>query len=106
MLKARTTADWLALFERADIPAMRMQTLEDLLDDAHLKAVKLFELAEHPSEGTIRQMRNPTRWSATPLGPIRHAPRLGEHSREILLEVGYAEIQVDQLIGSGVTAQP
>ena len=106
VLKTRTTADWLAAFDRADIPAMRMQTLEDLLDDAHLKAVKLFELAEHPSEGTIRQMRNPTRWSATPLGPIRHAPRLGEHSREILREVGYAEIQVDQLIHSGVTAQP
>ena len=106
VLKTRTTADWLAAFDRADIPAMRMQTLEDLLDDAHLKAVKLFEVAEHPSEGTIRQMRNPTRWSATPLGPIRHAPRLGEHSREILREVGYAEIQVDQLIHSGVTAQP
>ena len=105
-LRARTTDEWLDLFDRADIPAMPMQTLESLVDDAHLKAVKLFELAEHPSEGTIRQMRNPTRWSATPLGAIRHAPRLGEHSRELLLEIGYDESQVEQLLQSRVTAEP
>ena len=106
ILKTRTTADWLEAFNRADIPAMPMQTLESLIDDAHLQAVKLFELAEHPSEGKIRQMRNPTRWSATPLGAIRHAPRLGEHSREVLREIGYGEAQVEQMFKSGVTAEP
>ena len=106
ILKTRTTADWLEAFNRADIPAMPVQTLESLIDDAHLQAVKLFELAEHPSEGKIRQMRNPTRWSATPLGAIRHAPRLGEHSREVLREIGYGEAQVEQMFKSGVTAEP
>jgi crotonobetainyl-CoA:carnitine CoA-transferase CaiB-like acyl-CoA transferase len=106
ILKTRTTADWLEAFNRADIPAMPMQTLESLIDDAHLQAVKLFELAEHPSEGKIRQMRNPTRWSVTPLGAIRHAPRLGEHSREVLREIGYGEAQIEQLIKSGITVEP
>ena len=106
ILKTRTTADWLDAFNRADIPAMPMQTLESLIDDAHLQAVKLFELAEHPSEGKIRQMRNPTRWSATPLGAIRHAPRLGEHSREVLREIGYGEAQIEQLFKSGITVEP
>ena len=106
ILKTRTTADWLEAFNRADIPAMPMQTLESLIDDAHLQAVKLFELAEHPSEGKIRQMRNPTRWSATPLGAIRHAPRLGEHSREVLREIGYGEAQIEQLFKSGITVEP
>ena len=106
VLKTRTTADWLEAFNRADIPAMPMQTLESLIDDAHLQAVKLFELAEHPSEGKIRQMRNPTRWSATPLGAIRHAPRLGEHSREVLREIGYGEAQIEQLFKSGITVEP
>ena len=76
------------------------------MDDAHLQAVKLFELADHPTEGRIRQMRNPTRWSATPLSAIRHAPRLGEHSREVLREVGYSEAQIAQLLNSAVTAEP
>ena len=106
ILKTRTTADWLDAFNRADIPAMPMQTLESLIDDAHLHAVKLFEIAEHPSEGKIRQMRNPTRWSATPLGAIRHAPRLGEHSREVLREIGYGEAQIEQLFKSGITVEP
>lgn len=106
ILKTRTTEDWLEAFNRADIPAMPMQTLESLIDDAHLQAVKLFELAEHPSEGKIRQMRNPTRWSATPLGAIRHAPRLGEHSREVLREIGYGEAQIEQLFKSGITVEP
>lgn len=105
-LKSRTTSEWLDVFGRADIPAMPMQTLESLVEDAHLKAVKLFELAEHPTEGTLRQMRNPTRWSATPLGAIRHAPRLGEHSREVLLELGYGESQIEQLLKSGVAVEP
>ncbi len=105
-LQTRTTSAWLEIFDRADIPAMPMQTLESLIDDAHLRSVKLFELAEHPSEGNIRQMRNPTRWTATPLGAIRHAPRLGEHSREVLREVGYSESKIDELLQSGVTAEP
>ena len=106
ILQQRTTAEWMEAFRRADIPAMPMQSLEELISDAHLQAVQLFELAEHPSEGKIRQMRNPTRWSATPLGPIRPAPRLGEHSREVLLEIGYGESQIAAMLQSGVTTQP
>ena len=106
VLLTRTTGEWLEALGRADIPAMPMQTLESLIDDTHLQAVKLFELAEHPTEGKVRQMRNPTRWSATPLSAIRHAPRLGEHSREVLREIGYDEKQIMQLLNSGVTVQP
>ena len=51
-------------------------------------------------------MRNPTRWSATPLRAIRHAPRLGEHSREVLREIGYGEAQIEQLFKSGITVEP
>ena len=64
------------------------------------------ELTDHPTEGKIRQMRNPTRWSATPLGAIRHAPRLGEHSREVLREIGFNEAQIERMLQSGITAQP
>ena len=106
VMQTRSTGEWLEAFGRADIPAMPMRTLESLMDDAHLQAVKLFELADHPTEGRIRQMRNPTRWSATPLSAIRHAPRLGEHSREVLREVGYSEAQIAQLLNSAVTAEP
>jgi crotonobetainyl-CoA:carnitine CoA-transferase CaiB-like acyl-CoA transferase len=105
-LKARTTDEWLAAFGRADIPAMRMQTLESLVEDEHLRAVSFFEVIEHPTEGTIRQLRAATRWSATPPGPMRHAPRLGEHSKEVLREIGYDDAQIGQMLSSGITVQP
>lgn len=106
ILQTRTTGEWMDAFGPADVPAMPVQTLESLIDDAHLQAVKLFELAEHPSEGKIRQMRNPSRWSATPPGAMRHAPRLGEHSREVLREIGYCEALIAQMLRSRVTAEP
>jgi crotonobetainyl-CoA:carnitine CoA-transferase CaiB-like acyl-CoA transferase len=98
VLVTRSTAEWLAFFESVDTPAMELRSLEGVLDDPHLNAVNFFRLAQHPSEGTIRHMRNPTTWSATPLGEIRPAPRLGEHSREVLHEVGYDAAAIAALI--------
>ena len=45
---------------RADLPVMEMYSISDLIDDAHMQAVGFFSLDEHPSEGTIRQMRTPS----------------------------------------------
>jgi crotonobetainyl-CoA:carnitine CoA-transferase CaiB-like acyl-CoA transferase len=102
VLVTRTTEEWLAFFNSVDIPAMAVRTLEGVLDDPHLAAVNFFPLADHPSEGKVRHMRNPTTWSATPLGAIRPAPRLGEHSREVLREVGYDEAAIAAMIADNV----
>jgi formyl-CoA transferase len=80
----RTTEEWLALMEQADIPAMPVRNLSDLPGDPHLAATGFFQRVEHPSEGPIWTTRPPIRFSAT---PARHdhlpAPRLGEHNAEI-----------------------
>ena len=68
----------------ADLPAAKMNTVEDLLTDPHLEAVGFFEHVEHPSEGRLRLPSHPARFSRTPLSQARPAPRLGEHSREVL----------------------
>ncbi|MGK7655153.1 CoA transferase, partial [Roseovarius sp. B08] len=81
----RTTDDWLDLMEQADIPAMPVRNLSDLPNDPHLAATGFFQRIDHPTEGAIWTTRPPVRFSAT---PARHdhrpAPRLGEHSDEIL----------------------
>jgi len=81
----RTTEDWLVLMEQADIPAMPVRNLSDLPTDPHLAATGFFQQIDHPTEGAIWTTRPPIRFSAT---PARHdhrpAPRLGEHSDEIL----------------------
>ncbi|HMM77867.1 MAG TPA: CoA transferase [Gammaproteobacteria bacterium] len=103
ILRTRTTAEWLGLFEQADIPAMPLNTLETLIEDPHLVATGYFRRAEHPSEGAYRQMIPPQGWSESPPSIRRHAPRLGEHSAEVLREAGYDDATIAALVASGAT---
>lgn len=88
MMTTRTTAEWQELFDRYDIPWSPAHSIEDLLDDPHLAAVDFFQTSEHPTEGGLRLMRQPVRFSATPASIYRHPPTLGEHTREVLAEFG------------------
>ena len=97
-LKTRPTSEWLELLHKADIPCMVPHTLETLMEDPHLHDRGFFELREHPSEGRIRVMREPSTWSETPPPEDRFAPRLGQHTREILAEVGYVDSEIDTMI--------
>jgi crotonobetainyl-CoA:carnitine CoA-transferase CaiB-like acyl-CoA transferase len=97
-LKHRTTDEWLELLERNDIPCMRPHTLESLLEDPHLADVGFFRFEEHPSEGRIRTMHEPSTWSETVPPTGRFAPRLGQHTREVLAEAGYSSEAINALI--------
>jgi crotonobetainyl-CoA:carnitine CoA-transferase CaiB-like acyl-CoA transferase len=72
-------------------------TLETLLDDPHLKDRDFFQFRDHPSEGRIRTMREPSTWSQTPPPDDRFAPRLGQHTGEILAEAGYSPAEIDDM---------
>jgi len=92
------TAHWLAELKAADIPCGPVNPLAELPDDAHLAAVGFFPLTEHPSEGSIRVVRPPVRFGEADCALRRPAPRLGEHSREILREAGFEEPEIDDLL--------
>ena len=102
-LKARTTAEWLEIFERCDIPAMPYHTLDSVLEDPHLKEVGFFELRDHPTEGRTRSMRLPNKWSCELRREWNPAPKLGQHSVEILREAGYDERKIESMVANGVT---
>ena len=100
-LEKRSTTDWIAALEAVDIPVQRMNSLEDILDDPHLAAIGYFSEVEHPSEGRIRAMAVPSEWSESKPEYRLHAPRHGEHTREVLGEAGLSPAEIDALIAAG-----
>jgi crotonobetainyl-CoA:carnitine CoA-transferase CaiB-like acyl-CoA transferase len=102
-LKQRTTAEWEKLLREADIPSAPMKTVADLLKDPHLAQTGFFMETGHPSEGRLREMAMASHWPDAGPMPHRPAPRLGEHSTEILREAGYDDAAIGQLAASGVT---
>lgn len=103
-LEERTSDEWKALLTPLDIPVFPVHTFETLLEDPHLKEIGFFQEVDHPSEGRVRMMASPTEWTETPPSIRRHVPRLGEHSREILSEAGYADEEIRRLLDLKVTA--
>ena len=86
-MRTRTSAEWMKVLTAHDIPVMPMMKLDDLLTDPHLAATQGWLDIEHPFEGRLRQLRPPVRMSGTPTGLWRPAPRLGEHTEEVLSEL-------------------
>jgi crotonobetainyl-CoA:carnitine CoA-transferase CaiB-like acyl-CoA transferase len=97
----RTTAQWLADCEERSIPCSVVLNPEHAGDDPHLGAVGMVQVRDHPTEGPYRYVRDGPRLSRTPMGLHHHAPRLGEHTRQILAEVGYPRSEIEALIAEG-----
>jgi crotonobetainyl-CoA:carnitine CoA-transferase CaiB-like acyl-CoA transferase len=85
---SKTTQEWLDILKPLSIPVVKTNTLEDLDTDPHLRSVGFFETYDHPDLGAYRQIKPPVNFSKTPSNIRRHPPKLGEHTAEILAEVG------------------
>ncbi|WP_337188135.1 CoA transferase [Phenylobacterium sp.] len=83
----RTTAEWVAFCDSADIPCMPVIGLAELADDPHVQAVGLMPVVEHPTEGPYHALRSPIRFSKAPYRLRRHAPGPGQDTEEILREL-------------------
>ncbi|MEL6860537.1 MAG: CoA transferase [Pseudomonadota bacterium] len=84
----KTSEEWLALLDEANIPAMRYNEMGDVLQDEHLQAVGFFETRTHPKAGDYRSMKHPVEFSATPADVAFDPPTLGADTETVLASLG------------------
>jgi crotonobetainyl-CoA:carnitine CoA-transferase CaiB-like acyl-CoA transferase len=105
-LAGRATAEWIALFDELEIPAGPVNSLEQVMDDPHLDAIGFFRHMQHPTEGEVVMPDVPVQFADSPAVIDRLPPRLGEHGREILQEIGMRPDEIDKLASSGSLVMP
>jgi crotonobetainyl-CoA:carnitine CoA-transferase CaiB-like acyl-CoA transferase len=93
-LPARTTAEWLVIFERLDIPAQPVRTPADLLSDAHLHDVGFFQTNFATPTPVKRTLRQAVNMEAVVTEPDRAPPMLGADTADILREAGCSEAEI------------
>ena len=103
ILATKTTQEWLDIFAGTKVPVIVVNSLEDLFHDPHLEAVDFWQSYEHPTEGQLKMPGFPSKFSKTPASIRKHAPKLGEHSKEILAEAGIDEETINKMVDSKAT---
>ena len=98
--RATTSAE---RFAAEDVPFARARKLTELHEDPQIAHNQVFSTIEHPAAGTLRQARPAPRFGRTPAAPGAPAPVSGQHTREILAEIGLGE-RTEDWLARGIVA--
>ena len=105
VLARKTRAEWLALLDAAGVPAGPVHTLGEALTHPQTLARGMVVDLVHPQAGPTKALGCPIHFSETPTAITRPAPVLGEHTREVLREHGYADGEIDAFVAAGVVEE-
>jgi crotonobetainyl-CoA:carnitine CoA-transferase CaiB-like acyl-CoA transferase len=104
VLATRTTAEWLSRMEAEGVPCAPVLTRDQVIAHPQVLASGILLESEHPVAGRLRQTRAAARFSQTPPALRRGAPRLGEHTGEVLRELGVTDTEIGRLQRNKVVA--
>jgi CoA:oxalate CoA-transferase len=102
-VRQRDSAELEAALLAAGVPCARVNNFKEVFDDPHIIARGMVQEVEHPRLGAMRAVRNPVVLDRDGPALERHSPMLGEHSAELLRELGFSDAEIDALIASGLT---
>lgn len=102
VFEQKTQTEWVALFQGTDCCCEPVLNLEEVMADPAMKARQMVVELHHELWGTYRQLGCAPKFSESPSHLGRHAPELGEHTQEVLAEVGLSPETIDQLRSQGV----
>jgi crotonobetainyl-CoA:carnitine CoA-transferase CaiB-like acyl-CoA transferase len=100
--KHRTSRDWLSRFANAGLPAGPIYNMKEVLEEQQTRAREMLVEVPHRTLGKTKTIGAPVKFSQTPGAVRRGAPVLGEHTREVLREIGFTSEQIDKLEKEGV----
>jgi crotonobetainyl-CoA:carnitine CoA-transferase CaiB-like acyl-CoA transferase len=106
VLATRSRAEWMEAFDAAGVPVGPVHTIGEALSHPQTLARNMVVDLEHPQAGPTKALGCPIHFSKTPTQITRHAPMLGEHSRELLREYGYEDAEIDEFLAEGVIEEP
>jgi len=92
--RRRTSADWLSQFEKAGLPAGPIYNMKEVLENEQTRARNMLTEVPHQTLGNTKTLGAPVKFSHTPAEVRRGAPVLGQHSREILAEIGFSAEEI------------
>ena len=98
----KTTEEWDKLLRHANIPHTKVNRLDDLLDNKHLKEVGLFKEYEHPSEGPMRQVRSHYTMEGVEQVEDKVTQLIGQSTEKILMSVGYTSDEINSFANDNV----
>ena len=104
VLKTRSAEEWLERLEAAGVPCAPVLKRHEMIRHPQVEASGVVVEVEHEHAGQLRQARNAARFEGTPTEMRHSAPHLGEHSRKLMDELGYSQLEQDRLVDSGVVA--
>jgi crotonobetainyl-CoA:carnitine CoA-transferase CaiB-like acyl-CoA transferase len=104
VLATDSTAEWVARFEKAQIAAGPIYEFDEVFEDPQVRHLGVVAEVEQPGYGKLRMVNFPVRASATPARLTRPAPLLGEHTAEVLAELGLAPAEIERLAAAGAVA--
>lgn len=102
IFKGKTRAEWVELFKTSDCCCEPVNSVSDALTDPQLLAREMILEVEHPTEGRIKQAGIPMKFSETPGAITLAPPGHGEHTKEVLQALGYAEEEIEKMGEQGV----
>ena len=100
-LKKRNTSFWIKNLREQDIPATKVNFPKDLFEDEHLVRTNFFRVKDHPTEGKLMYPSFPVKFNENETDESLHAPSLGENTKEILIELGYSEFEIESFVSKG-----
>ena len=101
-LSAKTSAEWVEIMNQAGIPCGPIYRMDEVFADPQVKHMQVAAEVAHPKLGTLRLINQPVKLSRTPAKLVAASPERGEHTEEVLLDLGFNSDDVKKFRSEGI----